>query len=507
MPIQQMLLGAGGKLKPGMEFRVWQANSGNGSDATMIANSTSNNFWALSDGRVVISGNGEDWTDVRSGSGQTLGWMVTSTDTKTIAKSRYLWGSTSQGEQRGIYPYRGPKSSSTDLFITPIYGYYYVYSGSARKNYLYIQILDSLANDLAILKRWRWNYQSYYTMSSIYFYTKDGTDDDYVTVFQDYASSGRSGQNVRIQNMNITSSSISISNTRYIGGSNNNGTTLASCTSDSSGNVYINGNTQEFTSPTRYIIIKANPSSGIIWERNYHQGSSSAYGSAVCEVDSNGNVYTSQTWGGQSTTSPANGYKCGLMKHNSSGTLQWAVSWNTVDAYMDGSVMINDKLYILVRYRPGSDNWSVVRPIIAEIDISDGSINWQNKIDYTDDRFKYYFGQNQGRYMRADKDNNLAIMFRYFEDTDGSSIITKYGTAFATGIDSSGGVGDGTIGSLMSYTSTNLMSLTDCSSELTSNTDELVEGTFTVGNINNNTSSEFNTATTANQTLTNMNDQ
>ena len=45
------------------------------------------------------------------------------------------------------------------------------------------------------------------------------------------------------------------------------------------------------------------------------------------------------------------------------------------------------------------------------------------------------------------------------------------------------------------------------SSDITSNTDELTEGTFTAGSLNNNTSSEFNTATTANQTLTNMNDQ
>ena len=59
----------------------------------------------------------------------------------------------------------------------------------------------------------------------------------------------------------------------------------------------------------------------------------------------------------------------------------------------------------------------------------------------------------------------------------------------------------------MSYASTNLITFTDHSSDITSNTDELTEGTFTAGSLNNNTSSEFNTATTANQTLTNMNDQ
>ena len=187
--------------------------------------------------------------------------------------------------------------------------------------------------------------------------------------------------------------------------------------------------------------------------------------------------------------------------------MQWAVSWNNTDAFIDGGAMINDKLYILIRYRPDSYNWSVIRPIIAEIDISDGSVNWQNIINWTDDRFKFYFGNSQGRSLQVDKDNNLAFFARFFEDTDGSSLITKYGTAFATGIDSGGGVGDGTIGSLMSYASTNLITFTDHSSDITSNTDELTEGTFTAGSLNNNTSSEFNTATTANQTLTNMNDQ
>ena len=87
-------------------------------------------------------------------------------------------------------------------------------------------------------------------------------------------------------------------------------------------------------------------------------------------------------------------------------------------------------------------------------------------------------------------------------------MIYKYGTGFATGIKSNGDVGDGTIGSLMTYASTNVMTLTDCSSDFTTTTTEFSDGTFNTGTVTDNTSnSEFNTATTANQTLTNMNDQ
>ena len=504
MPIQQMLLGVGAAIKAAMELRVWQANSGNGTSATMRVPGARGCFVTFSDGRVGLIGKGEDWADVRSGSGNTSAWMVTSTDTKTIAKTRYLWGSTSQGEPLAIYPYRG---SGTDLTLGIQNGYYYAHS--PNRNRPHIVVMDSLSNNMAILKQWKWEYPN---MSSgcqnIEFFTKDGTDDDYWVTMQDNASGGLSSGNIRIAKMNITSSSISISNCRYFGGDSGS-MQIRSSNIDSNENIYVVGQSEEVSSNNRdwMFVLKFDTSSGITWQRNYYIGNGNNYGSGCCEVDSNGNVYSSALFGGQSWTSPSNGYKSAILKHNSSGTLQWAVSWNGMDAFIDGSAMINDKLYILVRYRPDSYNWSVIRPIIAEIDTSDGSIEWQNIVTWSDDRWEVKHNNNHGGSLKA-QGNDLAFTWRFFKDRDGSSLIYNYGTAFATGIKSNGDVGDGTIGSLMTYASTNLMTLTDCSSDFTTTTTEFSDGTFNTGTVTDNTSnSEFNTAHTPNQTLTNMNDQ
>ena len=140
---------------------------------------------------------------------------------------------------------------------------------------------------------------------------------------------------------------------------------------DSSGNVYIAGNTQsQGAGGQDALIAKYNTSGTLQWQRVL--GGASNDMAAGIAVDSSGNVYIA----GYTQSQGAGGYETLIAKYNTSGTLQWQrILGDTNADYANGiAVDSSGNVYIAgitaSQGAPGSD------ALIAKYDTS-GTIQWQ----------------------------------------------------------------------------------------------------------------------------------
>lgn len=100
---------------------------------------------------------------------------------------------------------------------------------------------------------------------------------------------------------------------------------------DNSGNVFITGNTIVTGQKANILTTKYNSSGGVVWQVTYNSSSNdNDYGTAI-EVDASGNVYVAAA----SYISSTNNYDYRVIKYNSSGTLQWNVTYNGPGSSLD----------------------------------------------------------------------------------------------------------------------------------------------------------------------------
>ena len=140
---------------------------------------------------------------------------------------------------------------------------------------------------------------------------------------------------------------------------------------DSSGNVYITGNTNSLgAGGYDAVIAKYNSSGNIQWQRTLG-GSNAEYGYGIA-VDSSGNVYVS----GKTNTSGAGGYDMLIAKYNSSGTIQWQRTLGGTSSDQGNSIEVDSSGNV---YVVGDENGGG-QVIIVKYNNS-GTIQWQRYLD------------------------------------------------------------------------------------------------------------------------------
>jgi hypothetical protein len=481
MPIQQMLLGAAGAEDDVFQIRVWQAASSVG-DGEWRVTGFPQHFFQYSDGSYLLCAQADDATNVQTDHSKHAAMCITNDKATGFAKSVNHWCTSDSADRMSIYPYRGSRTSGKDMTIFSMYGFGPAWQGGGdNRDGRWFMIQDSLSNNCANLKKWNWHPSGYWSDASFTLRSKDGSDNEYWFACQDSSSSPATRDNVRWGKMTISSSAISMNSCRRLGGNNRNGTGLETWTSDDD-YLYIHGVNQETHSRSKPFIMKCT-ASGITWYREHQVGSQNCYGGGCCEVDSSGNVYYVARHRKNNAWQPV------IKKLNSSGTTQWSVSWDD-DHDCFGSAINGSKLYLC--WRDSSDI------IITEHDTSDGSINWQNKIDLST-----YTVQFQKGSMQLNKDNNLDI---YAQMGDSGSVIYDKGAALFSGIPSDGSLGNGKVGSQITYvTSTSIPTPSSYTSFSTGTSiSSLQHSSISADDFDNYTGNALNSNNTDSQ-LTNIN--
>ena len=156
-----------------------------------------------------------------------------------------------------------------------------------------------------------------------------------------------------------------------------------------------------------------------------------------------------------------------------------------------GSVVINDRLYILMTHNPGTGN----QLYLFELNTSNGAVVWQNTIK-PNTGFTMGYTNNA---LQEDKDGKLAVQFKL---GDSGSAITGNGIVFARGIDVNGGRGGGVVGTELLYQSTTDISMSSYTAS--SSSSNLSTGSFSVGSINDYSGTNIQN-NNVDQTMTNVN--
>ncbi|MBX7049533.1 MAG: SBBP repeat-containing protein [Chitinophagales bacterium] len=150
---------------------------------------------------------------------------------------------------------------------------------------------------------------------------------------------------------------------------------------DGSGNIYVTTNTISATEKANILTTKYNSSGVVQWSVEKDNADENDYGSAI-DIDGSGNVYVgAATW-----VNGTNYYDYMVIKYNSSGTQQWAVTYNgpgsfydiPTDIFVDGSGNV---------YVTGSSYGSGTLADYCTIKYnSSGSALWTSRYDYSSDQ-------------------------------------------------------------------------------------------------------------------------
>jgi len=184
-----------------------------------------------------------------------------------------------------------------------------------------------------------------------------------------YTLSGGAGANEGVLAKYLPDGSIAWQ--RFLGGTNDD--ILRSITVDSSDNVYVSGRTKSVDpGNVDFLLAKYNSSGTIQWQRILQGGSADDANSV--KVDSSGNVYI----GGQTQSTGAGQIDFLLAKYNSSGTIQWQkVLGSSREELLYGIAFdTSDNVYVV---GSGNSGPGALESVLAKYN-SSGTIQWQRKL-------------------------------------------------------------------------------------------------------------------------------
>lgn len=191
---------------------------------------------------------------------------------------------------------------------------------------------------------------------------------------------------------------------------------------DGSDNVYISGYKEDASSNADGLIAKYNSSGTLQWHRELG-GSSDERGYAVT-TDSSGNVYL-----GGETNSQGTGDACFIAKYNSSGTLQWQRNLDDSENNFFRALACDpdDNVYGIGRSRDNTDNHNVW--LIVKYN-SSGTLQWQRTLDAGNFMDGYYIAgvTEESIYLVGQYDHTKTDSLLVKLPTDGSLTGTYVGS-------------------------------------------------------------------------------
>ncbi len=155
----------------------------------------------------------------------------------------------------------------------------------------------------------------------------------------------------------------------------------SAATTDGSGNIYVTTNTLVDGEKANILTTKYNSSGVVQWEVSYNStGDDNDYGTAIC-VDGSGNVYVAA-----SSYISGNNYDYRTIKYNSSGTLQWNVTYNGPGNFYDvpTGIIVDGSGNVYVT--GGSYGSSTLSDFCTIKYNSSGTSQWTSRYNYASDQ-------------------------------------------------------------------------------------------------------------------------
>jgi len=302
------------------------------------------------------------------------------------------------------------------------YGFYY--SSSPNSNQIWCMKINESTGVAS--GWWKLSYTSWYTGQLVAAHYVSSTV--IYVVINDYVSHGSSGGNVMFGTFNPSSNTLT--NVRYWGGSNNNGTRCTAAICDGTywyvrmTSAEVQGGTQDAGCIGKFTVAGVNQ-----WWRTYGTSSQNNYGCQGIDIDSSGNVYSSYRY-----RNTGGGYWAGVVqKHNSSGTLQWEKQTNANSdvngIYVDG----DGRLFVSGNYNTGTNRFYA-----SELNPSNGAEIWTNRlVPGSSPTGTWSTSSNTGITgggISEDDDGNLVLM----PSCNNSNFWYSSAKGFLTGIDKDG---------------------------------------------------------------------
>ena len=188
---------------------------------------------------------------------------------------------------------------------------------------------------------------------------------------------------------------------------------------DSSGNVYVAGQSDSTSNGFYDILItKYNTSGTIQWQRTLG-GTNGDIGYEIA-VDSSGNVYVA----GESNGTGAGGMEALIVKYNASGTIQWQRTLGGTDTEFGRGIAFDSSGNVYVAGSTRSTGAGTYDFLIAKYNTS-GTIQWQRTLGGTD--------RDEGQGIAVDSSGNVYVTGRCQSAGAGSIdvLIAKYNTSGA----------------------------------------------------------------------------
>ena len=155
----------------------------------------------------------------------------------------------------------------------------------------------------------------------------------------------------------------------------------SAATTDGSGNIYVTTNTLVDGEKANILTTKYNSSGVVQWEVSYNStGDDNDYGTAIC-VDGSGNVYVAA-----SSYISGNNYDYRTIKYNSSGTIQWNVTYNGPGNFYDVPTGIAVDGSGNVYVTGGSYGSSTLSDFCTIKYNSSGTSQWTSRYNYASDQ-------------------------------------------------------------------------------------------------------------------------
>jgi len=162
---------------------------------------------------------------------------------------------------------------------------------------------------------------------------------------------------------------------------------------DSSGNVYCVGTTLGINSDT--LIAKYDSSGTLQWQRSLSGGGGESFSGIV--IDSASNIYCA----GQTSSQGAGGTDALIAKYDSSGTLQWQVTFGSISSNQFSDVAVDSSGNVYVSGISPPSGSGIQNILLAKFN-SSGALQWQRSLGGT--------ATDNGQAVEVDSSGNVYIV-------------------------------------------------------------------------------------------------